>query len=229
MKLKALVVAVVSTVALQAGIVPAHAATPPLEPVILVHGWTGNAAGMATMREAFTAAGYQAYTLDLPGQNNIVNAARIADLIASVRAQTGAERVHLIGHSMGGLSARYYIKNLLPTGVNTVRTYVSMGTSQYGYWPACLLGEQDGGQMCPTSKFLRDLNPGDDTPGDTAYYTFRASQEDDWTTHLDGGACFWNTPGVEHKDEPNSPVFIQAVIGAVEGVCPGEFRNMPSF
>jgi triacylglycerol lipase len=82
------------------------------EPVILVHGWAGSSADMSALRDAFTAAGYPAYPMDLPGQNNVVNAQTIADLVHSVRAGTGAAKVNLVGHSMGGLSMRWYLKHL---------------------------------------------------------------------------------------------------------------------
>ena len=205
--------------------VAAPAAEARREPVILVHGWAGSAGDMSAMRDAFTAAGYPAYTVDLPGQNNLVNAQVIADLVDRVRAQTGAARVDLVGHSMGGLSARWYLKRL--GGVDKVRTYVSMGTSHYGYLPACLLGEQDGGQMCPFNPFLWDLDAGDDTPGEVAYTTIRSTKDAADVTRLDGGACFHEIAGVEHPDEPRSPVFIAAALAAVGDACPGTLINLP--
>lgn len=195
------------------------------EPVILVHGWAGAATDMTAMRDAFTAAGYPTYTVALPGQNNLVNAQVIADLVHSIRAQTGAAKANLVGHSMGGLSARWYLKRL--GGVDEVRTYVSMGSPQYGYLPACLLGEQDGGQMCPLNPFLWDLDAGDDTPGEVAYTTIRSTEDAADVTRLDGGACFHEIAGVEHPDEPRSPAFIAAALAAVGGTCPGTLINLP--
>ncbi|GAA2636712.1 esterase/lipase family protein [Paractinoplanes durhamensis] len=203
----------------------AHADEVRREPVILVHGWTGVGSDMATMRDAFTAAGYPAYTVDLPGQNNLVNALVIADTVRQVRERTGAAKVSLVGHSMGGLSTRWYLKRL--GGVAEVSTYVSMGSPQYGYLPACLLGEQDGGQMCPFNPFMWDLDTGDDTPGDVAYTTIRSTEDAADVTRLDGGACFHEITGVEHPAEPRSPLFIAAALAAVGGTCPGTFINLP--
>jgi triacylglycerol lipase len=205
---------------------PAFAAEVRPEPVILVHGWAGSSADMSALRDAFTAAGYPAYTVDLPGQNNVVNADAIADLVHNVRAQTGAAKVHLVGYSMGGLSMRWYIKRL--GGAGEVRTYVSMGSPQYGYLPACLLGEEAGGQMCPFNPFLRDLDEGDDTPGDIAYTTIRSTKDAPDVTRLDGGACFHEIAGVEHVDEPRSVPFIAAALAAVGGTCPGTYVELPS-
>lgn len=194
-------------------------------PVILVHGWAGSGADMSAMRDAFSGAGHPAYTVDLPGQDNIVNAHVIADLVHSVREQTGAVKVDLVTHSMGGLSARWYLKRL--GGAGEVRTYVSMGAPQYGYLPACLLGEQDGGQMCPFNPFLWDLDAGDDTPGEVAYTTIRSTKDAADVTRLDGGACFHEIAGVEHPDEPRSPLFIAAALTAVGGTCPGTYVSLP--
>lgn len=197
----------------------------PLEPVILVHGWRGSTAQMATMQRSFETAGYRTYAIDLPGQNNVTNAQAIAGLVDDVQTETGAARVNLVGYSMGGLSTRYYIKRL--DGAANVRTYVSFGTPQQGYWPACLLGEDDGGQMCPFSGFMRDLNAGDDTPGSIPYTTIRSSEDTPGIYRLDGGACFDEIPGVAHADEPNSPAFFQAALSAVQGTWPGTFVDLP--
>jgi triacylglycerol lipase len=195
------------------------------EPVVLVHGWEGSPANMTAMRDAFVAAGHPTWVIDLPGQENVANATAIADLVAGVRAETGAAAVHLVGHSMGGLSARYFIKRL--GGAAVVRTYVSMGTAQQGYLPGCLLRPDAGGQMCPASAFLRDLNEGDDTPGDVVYSTFRSSQENARNVYLDGGACFLVIPSVVHSEQPRSPLFIEAALAAVAGTCPGTVVNDP--
>jgi pimeloyl-ACP methyl ester carboxylesterase len=42
------------------------------------------------------------------------NAQVLAEYVEAVRANTGAERVDLVGHSLGGLISRYYVQNLMP-------------------------------------------------------------------------------------------------------------------
>ncbi|SHE95925.1 esterase/lipase family protein [Streptoalloteichus hindustanus] len=195
------------------------------EPVILVHGWHSSAQGMAVMRDRFTAAGHPAFALDLPGEDNVVNARAISRFVDDVLSRTGAARAHLVGHSMGGLSTRHFLKRM--GGTDRVRTYVSFGTGQYGYLPACLLAEDQGGQMCPFSAFLADLNAGDDTPGDVAYTTMRSTLDTPDTYRLDGGACFHEIPDVPHAEEPDSPEFFAAALSAVRGVCPGRHVELP--
>ncbi len=51
----------------------------------------------------------------LDGTNSIAqNAEVLAEYVEAVRAGTGAERVDLVGHSLGGLISRYYVQNLMP-------------------------------------------------------------------------------------------------------------------
>jgi len=51
----------------------------------------------------------------LDGTSSIAqNAQVLAEYVEAVRAGTGAERVDLVGHSLGGLISRYYVQNLMP-------------------------------------------------------------------------------------------------------------------
>lgn len=51
----------------------------------------------------------------LAGTNSIAeNAQVLAEYVAAVRSNTGAERVDLVAHSLGGLISRYYVQNLMP-------------------------------------------------------------------------------------------------------------------
>lgn len=197
----------------------------PLEPVILVHGFLGSSKNMATMNTRFQGQGYPTFAIDLPGQNNITNADALAAYVNEVKSQTGASKVHLVSHSMGGLSTRYYIKYL--GGGENVRTYVSFGTPQYGFQPTCELPPDGGGQMCPSGTFIRNLNAGDDTPGPVPYTTIRSSKDTPNITRLDGGACFHEIPDVEHSAEPDSLKFFEAALQSVQGTCPGTFQNLP--
>ncbi len=205
---------------------PATAARASSEPVIMVHGWRGKGAEFAPMQQAFDAAGRPAYTIDLPGQNNVTNAHAIAELVSKVRAETGAAKVNLVAHSMGGISSRHYVKFL--GGIQTVRNYVSIGSPQQGYLPGCLLVRDDlGAQMCPFNQFMKELNAGDDTPGDVGYTTLRGDDEIEAITRLDGGACHAYIPGVSHGQQPGSPEVFAAVRSAIDGSCPGRFVGAP--
>ncbi|MCP3803179.1 alpha/beta fold hydrolase [Allokutzneria sp. A3M-2-11 16] len=194
-------------------------------PVILVHGWMSNSWSFHGMVEVLRGAGYPVYAMDLPGQDNLVNAHAVASLVDEVAERHGS-KVHLVGHSMGGLSTRHYLKFL--GGVGQVGHYVSMGSPQYGSREACLLPDLLGGQMCFSSRFLAELNTGDDTPGSVRYTTIRSTLDvPAEANRLDGGACFHDIPDVRHADEPSSPKFSAAVLMTIGGICPGRFVVLP--
>jgi len=126
---------------------------------------------------------------------------------------------------MGGLSARYFVKSLKSTV--RIDSYVSLGTPQYGIYAACILPQSYGGQMCPTSSFLRDLNRKDDTPGNAAWTTIYSSGDEyvpNSASRLDGGACHVQVAGVGHNEMDNDAGIFVHVLAAVDGTCTGTFK-----
>jgi triacylglycerol lipase len=194
-------------------------------PVVLVHGWNGSTSSMATLKSRFEAQGRQAFSIQMPGQNNVTNAQALATFINSVKAQTGATQVDLVSHSMGGLSTRYYIKSL--GGGANVAQYVSLGSPHYGLLLACFLPTGSGGQMCTWSSFLSSLNSGDDTPGSMLYTTIYSTSDElvpNSSSRLDGGACFKSVSGVSHSGLTQNATVFTHVLAAVDGTCPGTFQ-----
>jgi len=213
-------VALVFAVALVgAGAVPVMAADPP-DPILLVHGYRGDPSTWADMIANFAAVGRTAVAIDLSSEDNVVNSRAIQAFINA----KGWQRVDIVAQSMGGLSARQYIKFLKPSVVDT---YVSLGTPQYGIIAACLLPSWYGGQMCPSSSFLRNLNKGDDTPGKVYWTTIYSATDGivpNASSRLDGGACFvFENPGVGHNEMDNDPTIFQHVLAAVDRTCFGTF------
>ncbi len=84
--------------------------------LVLVHGWTCDDSSWSGQVPALTSK-YRVVTLDLPGhgKSGKIDAARFSmDLFAraveAVRAEAGAERIVLVGHSMGTPVIREYAK-----------------------------------------------------------------------------------------------------------------------
>ena len=126
---------------------------------------------------------------------------------------------------MGGLSARWFVKFDWSSAI--VDSYVSLGTPEYGIWSACVLPRSYGGQMCPRSAFLRQLNSGDDTPGRTAWTTIYSTGDEfvsNSSSRLDGGACFVRVTGVHHNDMDNDAGIFSHVLAAVDRTCTGTFK-----
>ena len=149
------------------------------DPILFVHGWNSSASAWNTMIDRFVAAGYprnrMLATTYNSNQSNATIANQVRDAVASLRASTGAARVDIVTHSMGGLSSRYYLKNLGGTGV--VDDWVSLGGPNHGTSTAylCYLFSAGCRDMIPGSGFLNNLNAGDETPGTVDYGTFWSS------------------------------------------------------
>ena len=200
------------------GAAPAFAADP--DPILLVHGYRGSPDTWADMISRFAAAGRTAVAIDLPSEDNVVNGVAIRDFIVA----RGWSRVDLVGQSMGGLSARQFIKSVKANVV--VDSYVSLGTPQYGIYSACVLPQTFGGQMCPNSSFLRALNRKDDTPGGSAWTTIYSTGDlyvPNSSSRLDGGACHVQVSGVGHNEMDNDAGIFAHVLAAVDGTCTGTF------
>jgi uncharacterized alpha/beta hydrolase family protein len=114
-------------------------------------------------------------------------AQRLERVVDIVIHHTGKNKVIIIGHSMGGLVARAYIKNY--NGESKVDKLIMIGTPNHGYYTQDLLdsditkyfgcGQLHPGQECgdmePGSNFLNKLNSGDETPGDIKYLSIIGS------------------------------------------------------
>jgi triacylglycerol lipase len=81
-------------------------------PVLLVHGYSCSRAAWWWLRRRLEAAGWRVATISLePIYGSIDDFVEpLARRIAAVLAETGAERLLLVGHSMGGLVARAYLQ-----------------------------------------------------------------------------------------------------------------------
>ncbi len=106
-------------------------------PIILIHGVIDNRSIFTLLRRSLRGRGFgRLYALNYsPFTDDITDvAARLRALIEEVCEQTGYERVHIIGHSMGGLIARYYVQRL--GGDAHVHTVCTLGTPHSGTIPA---------------------------------------------------------------------------------------------
>ncbi len=152
---------------------PAAAATRH-RPVVFVHGYASDATTWTTMKNRFRNAGYTdaelvAWQYDYR-RSNTLTAQDLARVVDSVRARTGWAKVDIVTHSMGGLSSRYYLKNL--GGTAKVDDWVSLGGPNHGTTAAWFCGYTSCLEMRPGSNFLTALNSRDETPGAVAYATW---------------------------------------------------------
>ncbi|MFE3514947.1 esterase/lipase family protein [Streptomyces sp. NPDC059166] len=144
-------------------------------PVVFVHGYTGNASNWVTAKSVFQLNGWSSsklFTYDYNSYgNNISNAQGLATFVNNVKSQTGASKVAIVNHSMGGLVSQYYLKVL--GGNTSVSHLASIAGANHGttYASACLIYTTCQ-QMYPGSSFIGQITSGDETPGDTKYATW---------------------------------------------------------
>lgn len=127
-------------------------------PIILIHGVIDNRSIFTVLRRALRGRGFgRTYALNYsPLTDDIADVAgRLRTLIEEVCEQTGYERVHIIGHSMGGLIARYYVQRL--GGDAHVHTVCTLGSPHDGTTPARFVPWPVIRQMRPDSDLLDEL------------------------------------------------------------------------
>lgn len=128
-------------------------------PIILVHGLVDNRSIFTLLRRSLRRRGfgrvislnYSPFTQDVR-----TVAERLARLVEQTCAETGYEKVHVVGHSLGGLVARWYVQKL--GGDTRVHTLCTLGTPHSGTLAAHLL---------PT-RVVRQLRPGSDLTAELA-------------------------------------------------------------
>ena len=156
---------------------PAAATAVARDPILFVHGWSESGSVWNTMisnfsREGWTRAELTNWSYNT-SQSNVTTAREVSTRVNEILRSTGATKVDLITHSMGGLSTRYYLKNL--SGTEKVDDWVSLGGPNHGTSTANFCFSAACVEMRIGSSFLTALNEGDETPGTTNYGTFWSS------------------------------------------------------
>jgi triacylglycerol esterase/lipase EstA (alpha/beta hydrolase family) len=145
-------------------------------PVLLIHGYFCNHALWRSMAVRLVAAGHAVDAVDLEPPFASIDdyAPRIARAVDALRARTGADRVALVGHSMGGLAARAYLR---ACGDDAVACVVTLGTPHHGTVHATLGRGRNVRQMRRDSDWLRAL-AASEPPGRLGKFTVVLSWQD---------------------------------------------------
>lgn len=167
-------VALLSLLALPSAVTPPAAQALTHDPILFVHGWNSTSSTWNTMIGRFAADGWAANELHNwqynYKQSNATTAAQIQAKVDDILATTGATKVDIVSHSMGGLSSRYYSKNL--GGSAKIDEWVSLGGPNHGTDTANFCRDTSCVEMRIGSTFLANLNATDETPGTPNYRTW---------------------------------------------------------
>lgn len=128
-------------------------------PVVLLHGFVDNRSAFALLRRSLLHHGWtrvQAHNYS-PLTGDIRSAAaQLGPHIEQICAESGHSRVDIVGHSLGGLVARYYVQCL--GGDERIRTLVTLGTPHSGTRAVPALAPHPlARQMRPGSSVLEEL------------------------------------------------------------------------
>jgi pimeloyl-ACP methyl ester carboxylesterase len=111
-------------------------------PVLLVHGFAANKSNFAFLRRDLRAAGYghvhalnyNPFTADIPAI-----AARCVERARSLMDATGTDGVHVVGHSLGGVVARYAVQigglEEALTCATVASPHQGVGSARAAAWP----------------------------------------------------------------------------------------------
>ncbi|MDK3256223.1 esterase/lipase family protein [Blastococcus capsensis] len=128
-------------------------------PVLLVHGLVDNRSVFAVMRRSLRKRGftsvcswnYSPFLTDIDQ-----GATDLGRHIERLCRQTGHDRVHVVGHSLGGLIARHHVQR--QGGDRRIDCLVTLGTPHRGSVLAHLLPTPLIRQLRPGSPLLRELD-----------------------------------------------------------------------
>ena len=196
-------------------------------PIILVHGYGGDSANFLWLQWRLKWRGWHnVYSVSYtpPTINARKLSQQIVNHVERILRATGAEKAHLVCHSMGGPLTRYALHHLDLAG--KVDRVVTLGSPHAGSRIANLFPARGAAyQMRYPSKFLDELNALDPTPGGARFYSI-FSNFDNFvlpvsSSVLGGNARNIHVPYHGHCALLYSPKVMRAVEQALRGELDG--------
>lgn len=175
---------------------------PARAPVLLLHGVLCNAGVWVGLRRFLATQGIgPVYTLSYgpPLASMELFAVETAAKIDAILAATGARQVAIVGHSMGGLVARAYLRRY---GGKRVRCLMTLGAPHHGSVHAWLFPGTCLQQLRPGNEWLAELNRDEGAPTPTrtvSLWSWHDSMVAPQTSSRLGGAHNIELTGIGHN------------------------------
>jgi hypothetical protein len=194
-------------------------------PVVLVHGLVDNRSVFSVMQRSLRKRGF-AHVCTWNYSPLLTDIARGADDLGAhierICEQTGHDRVHVVGHSLGGLIARYYVQRR--GGDRRVDSLVTLGTPHQGSVWAHVMPTPLIRQLRPGSSVLQELAA--PAPGCRTRLTAVYSDLDQMVLptssgrcdHPDLGARNLLVRGIGHMSLPRHRGIVDEVAATLAGV-----------
>jgi len=172
-------------------------------PVLLVHGLVDNRSVFSVMNRGLRRRGFT-HVCSWNYSPLLTDIARGADdlgrHIEGICEQTGHDRVHVVGHSLGGLISRYYVQKR--GGDRRVESLVTLGTPHHGSVWAHVVPTPLIRQLRPASPVIRELD--EPAPGCRTPITAIYSDLDQMVVPTSSGRC-------DHADLQARNVLVRGV------------------
>lgn len=126
-------------------------------PILLIHGITDTSSKMRKIASHLDDRGWHVHKIDLTPNNGDSRLEILAEQVADLISRTFAphQPIDIVGFSMGGLVARYYVQRL--GGIDRVQRFITLSSPHRGTLAAYFCERPGCVQMRPDSKFVRDL------------------------------------------------------------------------
>ncbi len=186
-------------------------------PVLLIHGYQCNRGFWLWLRGRLARAGWQVATISLDPVFNDIDGyvEQVSRRIDEVCAAAGTDRLILVGHSMGGLVSRAYLR---VHGNAKVAKLVTLGSPHHGSQLAVLGLGENGRQMVPGSAWLAGLNAPGVVPLPAATVSIYSCQDNyvmPQDSSLLDGAKVVPLAGIGHLEMAFSPEIERRLLAAL--------------
>ena len=156
-------------------------------PVVFVHGNQRDACDWEQHADFFLDRGYRgdelwAVTFGDGGASHEAMADQLDAFVGRIRLHTGADKVSVVGHSLGVTGLRYWLGR--ENRCDWVDSFVGLAGANHGSELCAAAADIGLGGMYEVCQFLREDEEGplaalnaEETPGDVDYYTVRGTED----------------------------------------------------
>lgn len=198
---------------------------------ILIPGIFDRGKSMLRMQRALVHAGFTAHTIKLRANSGWYGmepmALQLQELVDEVTRE--GETCALVGFSMGGIVARYYLQRL--GGAANVHKFIALSSPHFGSMWAHLLPYKGGRQLRIGSEFLDNLNRDaamlEDAAPVSIWTPYDATILPQSSSRLPVGRAY-QVPVSLHRWVPQNPAVIDIVVAELAEVFESEGANTGS-
>ncbi|MDA8219553.1 MAG: alpha/beta fold hydrolase [Dehalococcoidales bacterium] len=186
-------------------------------PVLLLHGYMGSHDDETYLASMLASLGFATYTVDIKPADAAVadNAEQVAQCVDEILAEQHADKIFLVGHSMGGLDARYYDDFL--GGANKVKALVTLATPNHGTLSSVFAQGGAKADLALNSPLVTKLAAVHETVPTLSLYSYTDNIVIPYTSaHLDGATnvalCCYSHTGM--RETPKVIPYIQEFLAS---------------